>query len=113
MYPNMNMCQIEDGIIYQVDSYNKVPIGYTNDAYNDLAETTQQYYDKLVELGAIVPPKTQEEINKELQAELLKSQEMNARMMTMMSELEQKYSVSKEVRPAPKRKTPISEPKEV
>lgn len=96
---NNFFCLIEDGIIYQVDTYNKVAIGYTNEMYNELKETTQGYYDKLVELEVIVPPKTQEEINKELQEALAESQkslkesqETNLKMLTMMEKIEQRMN---------------------
>ena len=40
-------------------------------AYNELEQTTAQYYDKLVELGVIVPPKSQEELMAEMQRAML------------------------------------------
>ncbi len=80
-------CMIDGGIIYQVDTYNKVPIGYTNEVYNSLNQTTDEYYNRLVELGEIVPPKTQEEINAELQKALKESQAVNLQMLEIIQSL--------------------------
>ncbi len=88
MHGNMNniFCMVEEGIIYQVDTYNKVAIGYTNDLYNSLEETTNEYYEKLVELGVIVPPKTQDEINQELMQELNESRKATQETQKALSE---------------------------
>lgn len=40
----------------------KVIVGVTQQTYDELKEVTDKYYDKLVELGVITPPKTAEEI---------------------------------------------------
>lgn len=62
------MCVIDGGDIFQVDYFGgRKPIGKTAQAYAELEETTKQYYGKLVELGVIVPPKSQEEIMAEMQ----------------------------------------------
>lgn len=54
--------------IYQTDLYGqKKLIGRTVAAYNELEETTAEYYAKLVDLGVIVPPKSQEELMGEMQ----------------------------------------------
>lgn len=86
MNPNF-FCMVDGGIIYQVDTYNKVPIGYTNDAYNEVIKTLDEYYARLVELGEIVPPKTQEEINAELQKALIDSQNINKQMLEVIQSL--------------------------
>lgn len=65
---NMLMCYIDgDNIIQQDYIGNRKIIGKTESAYSELEQTTQEYYDKLVELGAIVPPKTPEESMREMQ----------------------------------------------
>lgn len=63
------MCLIDGGDIWQTDYFgNKQQlIGKTCAAYAELEGTTQQYYDKLVELGIITPPKTQEQLMSEMQ----------------------------------------------
>lgn len=65
---NMFACIVDGSDIYQTDyAGNRQMIGKTMSAYNDLEQTTAQYYDKLVELGVIVPPKSQEELMGEMQ----------------------------------------------
>ena len=64
------MCAIDGADIWQVDYFGNRQqlIGKTTAAYTELEGTTQQYYDKLVELGVITPPKTQEELMGEMQS---------------------------------------------
>lgn len=95
---NNFFCLIENGVIYQVDTYNKVPIGYTNEAYNELQQTTDEYYNKLVELGVIVPPKSQEQINAELQQALKDSQAVNLQMLEIIQQLKQEGANTNESR---------------
>lgn len=65
---NMFACVADGTDIYQTDYMgNRQLIGKTISAYNELEQTTSQYYDKLVELGVIVPPKSQEELMGEMQ----------------------------------------------
>lgn len=111
MYGNINnmFCMVEDGIIYQVDTYNKIAIGYTNESYAELSETTQQYYDKLVEVGVIVPPKTQEEINKEVMNELIESRKANQELLELLKELKTKEGTVNEPTNNRKRKADVSE----
>lgn len=65
---NICTCVIDGADIYQTDYMgNRQQIGKTMSAYNELEQTTSQYYDKLVELKVIVPPKSQEELMGEMQ----------------------------------------------
>lgn len=65
---NICTCIIDGSDIYQTDYMgNRQQIGKTMSAYNELEQTTAQYYDKLVELKVIVPPKSQEELMGEMQ----------------------------------------------
>lgn len=65
---NIMTCVIDGADIYQTDYMgNRQPIGKTAAAYNDLEQTTTEYYNKLVELGVIVPPKSQEQLMGEMQ----------------------------------------------
>lgn len=61
------ICTVEDGVIYEVNNLygQKNRIGVTDATYNELKTISDKYYDKLVELLAIVPPKTPEEIQAE------------------------------------------------
>lgn len=64
----MFTCMVDGGDIVQVDYLgNRQTIGKTLSAYNELEQTTTEYYNKLVELGVIVPPKSQEELMGEMQ----------------------------------------------
>ena len=61
-------CVVEDGIIYEVNpiySGQRQRIGVTDVRYNELKAISDEYYKKLVDLGAIVPPKSPEELQKE------------------------------------------------
>lgn len=63
------MCLIDGADIVQFDVLGgRQVIGKTSAAYAELEATTQEYYDRLVELGVITPPKTQEELMAEMQS---------------------------------------------
>lgn len=65
---NMMMCFVDGENIIQQDYIgNRQVVGKTQEAYNELEQTTQEYYNKLVELGVIVPPKTPEDTMAEMQ----------------------------------------------
>jgi hypothetical protein len=52
--------------IYIINGFNqKSLIGVTQQSYDELQGICQGYYDKLVELGAIKPPKTPEQLQAE------------------------------------------------
>lgn len=61
-------CIVENGIIYEISPIlggQRSRIGVVDAVYNELKNISDEYYRKLVELGAIVPPKTPEEIQQE------------------------------------------------
>lgn len=66
---NQIFCVINGDDIFQVDymTGQQKPIGKTSAAYSELEKTTTEYYDKLVELGVIVPPKDPQEAMAEMQ----------------------------------------------
>lgn len=65
---NMLMCYIDGENIIQQDYVgNRQIIGKTAAAYSELEQTTQEYYNKLVELGVIKPPKSPEDTMAEMQ----------------------------------------------
>lgn len=79
--------------IYQVSPFGfgqqqKTPIGVTQQAYDELKAITDGYYDKLVELGVIVPPKSAEELAQE-------QQKVIADMYAVIKELKQEVEVLK------------------
>jgi len=64
----MLTCYIDGDNIVQADYLgNRKVIGKTSEAYSELETTTTEYYQKLVELGVIVPEKSPEEIMREMQ----------------------------------------------
>ena len=65
---NSLLCLIEGENIVQTDYVgNRKTIGKTLSAYKELEDTCAEYYDKLVDLGVIVKPKTQEQMIADLQ----------------------------------------------
>lgn len=81
------ICTVENGIIYEINSIygQKNRIGVTDAKYSELKNLADSYYDKLVELGAITPPKTPEQIqaeNMQLMSEML------AQIKSMQAEME-------------------------
>ena len=80
---NSLLCIIEGEDVIQTDYLgNRKLIGKTNAAYKELEDTCAEYYDKLVELGVIVPPKTQEQMIADLQKTVIE-------LMTEVKELRQ------------------------
>ena len=75
-YPQTMTCIVDGTNIIQVDFYgNRQRIGVTQSAYDELEKISNEYYNKLVELKVITPPKTSEEIQQEqtqLMADMLK-----------------------------------------
>lgn len=82
-------CTVEDGIIYEINPLytgQKQRVGVTDNVYNELKSISEEYYNKLVELGAIVPPKTPEQIQAETM-QMMSS--MLAEMKSMKQEMEE------------------------
>lgn len=81
------ICTVEDGVIYEVNALygTKTRVGVTDGKYKELKELADNYYNKLVELGAIVPPKTPEQIQQETMQVM---QGMLKQMQTLQQELE-------------------------
>jgi hypothetical protein len=64
----MIMCFVDGENIVQQDYIgNRQIVGKTAAAYAELEQTAEEYYNKLVELGVIVPPKTPEDTMAEMQ----------------------------------------------
>lgn len=80
------MCVVDGDDIIQVDYFgNRKAIGKTTAAYSELEQTTTEYYEKLVAMGVIVPPKTPEE-------EMADMRKMVSEMYAMMAAMEKKVS---------------------
>ena len=88
---NCMMCVIDNGDIFQVDYFGNRQqlIGKTAAAYAELEGTTQQYYDKLVELGVIMPPKTQEQLMSEMQSAMSDMAEIIKGLSAQVKELKE------------------------
>ena len=85
---NMMACVTDGTDIYQTDyTGNRQLIGKTLSAYNELEQTTMEYYNKLVELGVIVPPKSQEELMAEMQKSMLEMSGIIAGLSNELKEL--------------------------
>jgi hypothetical protein len=94
MYENFRQYVIEGDKICDKDLYgNKTVIGVTNKAYEDLNKITEEYYNKLVELGVIVPEKTPEQIQQEqnqLMQELLRQiKDNNQQNLALSAKIEE------------------------
>lgn len=60
---------IEGNNILQMDFYgNRQIVGVTKKAYEELEKISSEYYNKLVELGAIVPEKSPADVQAEMLA---------------------------------------------
>ena len=82
-------CTVEDGIIYEINPLytgQKQRVGVTASVHNELKSISEEYYNKLVELGAIIPPKTPEQIQAETM-QMMSS--MLAEMKSMKREMEE------------------------
>lgn len=85
---NMMACVVDGTDIYQTDyAGNRKIIGKTLSAYNELEQTTTEYYNKLVELGIIVPPKSQEELMAEMQKSMMQMSDIIAGLSNELKEL--------------------------
>lgn len=82
------MCFISGDEIYQTDYLGqKRLIGKTSAAYSELEQTTTEYYNKLVELGVIVPEKTQEELIAQMQSSMLEMSKVISGLTEELKEL--------------------------
>ena len=65
----------------------KVVVGVTQQTFDELKEMTDQYYNKLVELGVIKPPKTEEEKEREREERDKQNQQAMQDMITIIKDL--------------------------
>ena len=96
-YPQTMTCIVDGTNIIQVDFYgNRQKVGVTQSAYD--------YYNKLVELKVITPPKTSEEIQQEqtqLMADMLKEmQNMKREIEVLKNDQSTSCSTNAETKPA-------------
>ena len=87
---NMMACVVDGTDIYQTDyAGNRQLVGKTTSAYIELEQTTAEYYNKLVEMGVIVPPKSQEELMAEMQKSMLAMSDIIASLSGEIKELKE------------------------
>ena len=94
--PQQFLAQLEGVNIYQVNGFAfgggaRTQVGVTLQAYNELKQMCQQYYDKLVEVGVIQKEKTPAEIQAE-------QTQMIASMLDVMKGLKEEIEVLKNER---------------
>lgn len=94
--PQQFLAQLEGVNIYQVNGFAfgggaRTQVGVTLQAYNELKQMCQQYYDKLVEVGVIQKEKTPAEIQAE-QAQMM------ANMLAVVKELKTEVEALKNER---------------
>lgn len=65
----------------------KVIVGVTQQTYDELQEMTDKYYNKLVELGIIKPPKTEEEKEREREERDKQQQQAMQDMLAIIKDL--------------------------
>lgn len=104
-YPQTITCVLNGTDIIQVDLYgNKKKVGVTQAAYEELEKISTEYYNKLVELKVITPPKTSEEIQQEqtqLMADMLKEmQNMKREIEVLKNDQSTSSSTNVEIKPA-------------
>lgn len=90
IYSNINgqfVALVDNGCIYQLNSFTgqRNQIGVVQQTFEELKAITDDYYNKLVELGAIVPPKTPEQVIEEQQKAM---QDMFALIKDLKKEVE-------------------------
>ena len=87
---NMMMCIVDGSDIYQADYMgSRKLIGKTKPAYDELERTTKQYYEKLVDLGVIVPQKSPEEMMSDMQSTMLDMSWIIASLTAEVKELKE------------------------
>lgn len=94
--PQQFLAQLEGTNIYQVNGFafgggNRAQVGVTLQAYNELKQMCQQYYDKLVEVGVIQKEKTPAEIQAE-------QTQMMANMLAVVKDLKAEVEALKNER---------------
>lgn len=104
-YPQTITCVLNGTDIIQVDLYgNKKKVGVTQAAYEELEKISTEYYNKLVELKVITPPKTPEEIQQEqtqIMADILKEmQRMQHEIEVLKNDQSTSSSTNVEIKPA-------------
>lgn len=103
--PVTGMCTIEDGKIYELGLYGqRQQIGVTTQLYEELKSICDNYYNKLVELKVIIPPKTPEEIQQETTAMMAAMLEQMKQMQQRLEEVESNAKsklTRKDVEPQP------------
>lgn len=112
-FPQTINCIVDNGNIIQIDFMgNKKVIGVTTETYNELEKISMEYYNKLVDLGVITPPKTPEQIQQEqmamMSAMMEQMKQMQAEMEVLKNAQSTNVSANSETQPAGQQQTSVS-----
>lgn len=84
----------KNGVIWYVENgRKKETVGFDNSLKEEMEETIENYYNKLVELGVIAIPKTQEEI---VQEQMAMQIDMNKKMLNVINEIRKEVNELKQ-----------------
>lgn len=91
---SQTICTIDGEDIYQTNymTGQKQLIGKTIAAYNELEQTTTEYYNKLVELGVITPPQEPEKMMEQMQQTMLEMANVIKDLSAQVKELKENGS---------------------
>lgn len=86
-YNNRYVCWFQDGRIYSDSADGPRPVGVPLDAYQNLEATATEYKNRLIELGEIEVPLTQEQLNDNIMKELKEERAMRKKLMDVIENL--------------------------
>ncbi len=91
---NSVICQLTEDRIFQINGIEKKCVGVSIDLYNNMSAQAETYYNRLVELGDIVIPKTQEELTQEA---LEEQKAINRQMMGILQAMEARLNKAENI----------------
>ena len=87
-YSNQFLAWFQDGRIFSTNANGQPQeIGVSLDAFRELETTAAGYRDRLIELGEIEVPLTQEQINEKLLSELKEERAAREKLMSLIDKL--------------------------
>lgn len=86
-YSNRFFAWIQDGRIFTDSPDGPRPIGVALDIHQELEATAAGYRDRLIELGEIEIPLTQEQINEKIMVELREERAAREKLMALIDDL--------------------------
>lgn len=94
-FNNRFFAWVQDGQIFADSGNGPRPIGVALEVHQELEATAAGYRDRLIELGEIEIPLTQEQINEKIMAELREERAAREKLMALIDDL---TSPTKEVK---------------